>query len=228
MCLTITSLQRSKEDPINQERFATPPSPDIRIPAWVPLVFCTTGFAALLYQVVWQRVLYSTFGVNVEAVTTIVTAFLAGLGVGSLAGGRLARGPNHKILLFCGLIEIAIGIFGVWSLSFFRWIGNLTLGLPVIPRGVTMALVVMFPTTLMGATLPLLVAFLVRSTGNVGGTVGLLYFVNTAGSAFAAIAAVLLILGNLGEGRSAYLAAGLNFLVGAFILVGPLRRSPRS
>ena len=68
----------------------------MRIPVWIPLVFCTTGFAALLYQVVWQRVLYSTFGVNVEAVTTVVTAFLAGLGVGSLAGGRLARGTNHS------------------------------------------------------------------------------------------------------------------------------------
>ena len=200
----------------------------MRIPVWIPLVFCTTGFGALLYQVVWQRVLYSTFGVNVEAVTTVVTAFLAGLGVGSLAGGRLARGTDHTILLFCGLIEIAIGIFGVWSLTFFRWIGSLTLGLPAIPRGAVMALVVMLPTTLMGATLPLLVAFLVRSTGNVGRTVGLLYFVNTAGSAFAAIAAVLLILGTLGETRSAYLAASMNFLVGAFILAGPLRRLPRS
>jgi predicted membrane-bound spermidine synthase len=200
----------------------------VRIPVWIPLVFCTTGFGALLYQVVWQRVLYSTFGVNVEAVTTVVTAFLAGLGVGSLAGGRLARGTDHTILLFCGLIEIAIGIFGVWSLTFFRWIGSLTLGLPAIPRGAVMALAVLLPTTLMGATLPLLVAFLVRSTGNVGRTVGLLYFVNTAGSAFAAIAAVLLILGTLGETRSAYLAASLNFLVGAFILAGPLRHLPRS
>jgi predicted membrane-bound spermidine synthase len=200
----------------------------VRIPVWIPLVFCTTGFAALLYQVVWQRVLYSTFGVNVEAVTTVVTAFLAGLGVGSLAGGRLARGTNRTILLLCGFIEIAIGIFGVWSLTFFRWIGSLTLGLPAIPRGAVMALVVMLPTALMGATLPLLVAFLVRSTGNVGRSVGLLYFVNTAGSAFAAIAAVVLILGNLGETRSAYLAASLNFLVGTFILVGPLRRAPRS
>jgi predicted membrane-bound spermidine synthase len=90
-----------------------------------------------------------------------------------------------------------------------------------------MALVVMLPTILMGATLPLLVAFLVRSTGNVGRTVGLLYFVNTAGSAFAALAAVLLILGSLGETRSAYLAAGLNLVAGAFILVGPLRRTLR-
>jgi spermidine synthase len=196
-----------------------------RVPIWIPLAFFTTGFSALLYQVIWQRALFSTFGVNVEAVTTVVTAFLAGLGLGSLAGGRLAKGTSHAILLLCGSIEVAIGIFGVWSLRFFHWIGSLTLGLPTIPRGAVMALAVILPTILMGATLPLLVAFLVRSTGNVGRTVGLLYFVNTAGSAVAALAAVLLILGSLGESGSAYLAASLNLLVGVFILVGPLQRT---
>lgn len=199
----------------------------MRIPGWIPIVFCTTGFAALLYQVVWQRVLYATFGVTVEAVTTVVTAFLAGLGLGSLVGGRLAKGSDLLLLLYCGLAELAVGVFGLCSLTFFRWVGTWTLGLPSIPRGVVMALAVMVPTTLMGVTLPLLVAYLVRSTANVGRAVGLLYFVNTAGSAFAAIAAVVLILGSLGETRSTYLAAGLNLLVGVFILVGPVRRAPR-
>ena len=212
---------------ISQERWPAP-SAESRTPSWVPLVFCATGFAALLYQVVWQRVLYSTFGVNVEAVTTVVTAFLAGLGIGSLAGGGLAKGSNRTILLLCGLIEIAIGIFGTRSLAFFRLVGNLTLGLPTIPRGMVMALVVMLPTILMGATLPLLVSFLVRSSGNVGRSVGFLYFVNTAGSAFAAIASVVLILGALGETKSTYLAACMNILVGAFILAGPFRRSSSS
>ncbi|HWN17605.1 MAG TPA: hypothetical protein VNO19_01705 [Gemmatimonadales bacterium] len=105
----------------------------------------------------------------------------------------MARGTSHTILLLCGLIEIAIGIFGVWSLTFFRWVGSLTLGSPAVPRGAVMALVV-----------------------------------NTAGSAFAAIAAVVLRLGNLGEMKSAYLAASVNLLVGTFILAGPLRRSPKS
>jgi hypothetical protein len=85
----------------------------------------------------------------------------------------------------------------------------------------------MVPTTLMGVTLPLLVAYLVRSTANVGRAVGVLYFVNTAGSAFAAIAAVWLILGSLGETKSVYLAASLNLLAGTFILLRPLRRAAR-
>jgi spermidine synthase len=192
------------------------------------VVFCTTGFAALLYQVVWQRVLYATFGVNVEAVTTVVAAFLAGLGVGSILGGRLAKRSAPVLLLSCGMIELAIGIFGLFSLGFFRWVGSLTLGLPAIERGATMAAAVMLPTTLMGASLPLLVSYLVPSTGNVGRTVGLLYFINTAGSAFAALAAVLLLLGNFGETSSVRVAAALNLLVGSYILVGPYSRSRRA
>jgi spermidine synthase len=177
---------------------------------------------------VWQRVLYSTFGVNVEAVTTIVSAFLAGLGVGSVIGGRLAKSSPQILLLSCALLEIAIGVFGFFSVAFFRSVGVLTLPLPALTRAVLMALVVMIPTALMGASLPLLVSYVVPFTGNVGRAVGLLYFINTAGSAFAAFAAVLLLLGSLGETGSARLAATLNILVGAYILVGPHRRSRTS
>jgi spermidine synthase len=192
------------------------------------VVFCTTGFAALVYQVVWQRVLYSTFGVNVEAVTTIVAAFLGGLGLGSLVGGRLANGSRSTLLLVCGLLELAVGIFGLFSLAFFRWVSALTLELPALARGTAMALAIMAPTILMGASLPLLVSYLVPSTGNVGRTVGVLYFINTAGSAFAALAAVLLLLGSLGETNSVRLAASLNLLVGSYILAGPQRQSRRA
>jgi spermidine synthase len=192
------------------------------------VVFCTTGFAALLYQVVWQRVLYSTFGVNVEAVTTIVAAFLGGLGLGSLAGGRLAKGSAATLLLICGLLELAVGVFGLFSLGFFRWVSALTIDLPALARGTVMALAIMVPTILMGASLPLLVSYLVPSTRNVGRTVGLLYFINTAGSAFAALAAVLVLLASMGETNSVRLAASLNLLVGFYILVGPQRQSRRA
>ncbi len=195
-----------------------------RAPRWATLIFCASGFAALIYQVVWQRVLFATFGVNIEAVTTIVTAFLAGLGVGSLVGGRVAEGSDRTLLLWFGSIETAVGLFGLVSLPFFRAMGDLTLGLGSVSRGVVMALVVMLPTTLMGATLPLLAGYLVRVNANVGRTVGLLYFVNTAGSALAALAAVLLLLGNLGETRSVILAAGINLSCGLVVLAGPAAR----
>ena len=125
------------------------------------------------------------------------------------------------------LLEAGIGAFGLISLPFFRWVGDITLTLDPVTRGVVTALIIMFPTTLMGATLPLLVGYLVRSTGNVGRAVGVLYFVNTAGSALAALAAVFVMLRVLGESRSTYLAAAINLGVGTLVLLFGIARGRR-
>jgi predicted membrane-bound spermidine synthase len=191
------------------------------------LAFGASGFAALMYQIVWQRVLFAAFGVNVEAVTVVVTAFLAGLGCGSLLGGWLAKAGSTALLRGFGILEASIGLFGVISLPFFRWIGEITLTLDPVTRGGVMAAIVMLPTTLMGATLPLLVGYLVRSTGNVGRAVGMLYFVNTAGSALAAFSAVILILRLLGESRSTFLAAAINLSIGIVVFLHGITRDPR-
>ena len=197
------------------------------LPLWMLVAFGASGFAALTYQIVWQRVLYAAFGVNVEAVTVVVTAFLAGLGCGSLLGGWLAEAPSTALLRGFGVLEAGIGAFGLISLPFFRWVGDITLTLDPVTRGAVTALIIMFPTTLMGATLPLLVGYLVRSTGNVGRAVGVLYFVNTAGSALAALAAVFVMLRVLGESRSTYLAAAINLGVGTLVLLYGIARGRR-
>jgi spermidine synthase len=196
-------------------------------PLWMLIAFCASGFAALIYQIVWQRVLFAAFGVNVEAVTVVVTAFLAGLGCGSLLGGWLAKAGSTALLRGFGVLEVSIGVFGLISLPFFRWIGDITLALDPVTRGGVTALIVMIPTTLMGATLPLLVGYLVRSTGNVGRAVGMLYFVNTAGSALAALAAALFILRLLGESRSTFLAAALNLSIGSLVFLYGIARESR-
>jgi spermidine synthase len=76
------------------------------------LLFFLSGFPALLYQIVWQRALFTLYGVNVESVTMIVTVFMLGLGLGSLAGGRLSAHPKIRPLLAFGFIEFFIGLFG--------------------------------------------------------------------------------------------------------------------
>lgn len=188
------------------------------LPAWIPLVFFVSGFAALLYQVVWQRALYAIFGVNIESVTIVVTAFLVGLGVGSLVGGAVSKRPDARTILLFGLVELCIAAFGISSLQIFRWTGAATLYLSSFARAAATFAVVLIPTVLMGATLPLLVAHMVRISKNVGESVSLLYFVNTAGSALAAYAAVLLLLRTLGESRTVALAAAMNATVGAVTL----------
>lgn len=176
------------------------------------LVFLVSGFSALLYQIVWQRSLFALFGINIESVTLIVTAFMLGLGLGSLAGGHLSKRTTKPLLAF-GLIEGAIGAFGLVSLPLFRGIGDwLVDATPGAIAVVTFGLVLV-PTLLMGATLPLLVGYRVQLSGNVGRSVGVLYFVNTAGSAVAAFAAPIVLFGALGQGATVRVAASLNLVV---------------
>jgi len=53
---------------------------------WVTVLFIISGFSALIYQVVWQRILFTAFGVNIESITLIVSIFMFGLGIGSISG----------------------------------------------------------------------------------------------------------------------------------------------
>ena len=80
------------------------------------LVFFASGFGALLYQVIWQRQLVIFSGADIYSVTIIVAAFMAGLGFGSLAGGRLADRLTPRLNLRAfALAELAIGAFGFGS-----------------------------------------------------------------------------------------------------------------
>lgn len=186
-------------------------------------VFFASGFAALLYQVVWQRSLYAIYGINIESVTVVVTAFMLGLGLGSLVGGAVSKDPKRPALLLFALVELSIGAFGLASLPLFHWAGSLTLDLSPPMTALVTFLLVLLPTMLMGGTLPLLVAHVVRRSGNVGRSVGALYYVNTLGSAFASVLAVLVIMGPLGQQRTVFLAAAVNGAVGLTVLRMHLR-----
>lgn len=192
-------------------------------PAWIAIVFFASGFAALVYQVVWQRALFTIFGINTEAVTVVVTVFLLGLGIGSIVGGVLSRVLRHPLLLFA-ISEFGIAAFGLVSLDLFKRVGTSAFELSPLAAGLTTFLLLLAPTLLMGMTLPLLVVYLVRQSGNVGRSMGLLYFVNTAGSGIASLAAVSLLLPRLGEHGAVRVAALTNLVVGAVVLVQHLRR----
>jgi spermidine synthase len=122
-------------------------------------------------------------------------------------------------------IEIGIGVFGFFSLGLFHSVGELTLQMSAPMTALVTFLLVLVPTLLMGATLPLLTAHLVRHSGNVGRSVGLLYFVNTLGSAFACFIAAAFLMRLLGQQGAVALACGINLLVGGGALLAQ-RRSP--
>jgi len=148
---------------------------------WVYLMFFFSGFPALIYQIIWQRALFSIYGVNIQSVTVVVSAFMLGLGVGSLLGGFVSNSSKAPLLAVFGIAEVGIAIFGVFSLRLFDGVGQLTAGVPPLQTGLITFGLVVIPTTLMGGTLPLLTAYLVRRSGNVGASVGTLYLSTRSG-----------------------------------------------
>ncbi len=152
---------------------------------WLSFLFLLSGVAALIYQIVWQRLLFAAYGVNIESVTIIVSIFMFGLGVGSLVGGILSkRFPSHLPQLFFVLCEVAIGCFGIASLSLINWITDATVHGSLLSISLVTYAVLCLPTIFMGATLPILVCHLHSNYKHIGKSVGTLYFFNTvSGSA---------------------------------------------
>lgn len=189
-------------------------------------LFFASGMPALIYQVVWQRALFAIYGVNVESVAVVVSAFMLGLGLGSLLGGRLsARFPRHGILLF-GACEMGVALIGILSLQIFHWAASFTAGSGLLHVILFSLLLLLLPTMLMGATLPLLVEHLVGRSGRVGLSVSRLYFVNTLGSAVACYFCAQFLLRDYGLSGSVRIAAGLNVIVGlTAFLYGRSRRA---
>jgi MFS family permease len=188
-------------------------------------LFFLSGFAALLYQIAWQRELFGWYGVDLDSVSTIVSVFMLGLGVGAMAGGWLAdRFAQRRIMIF-SLIELTMGVFGFFSLDIVDGIGAL-LGADSLPRLVGLTFMVfVIPTCAMGATLPVLVTELVDITDNVGFSTGTLYFINTLGAAAGALAGGLVLLSLYGLDGVVAIAAALNLSVSAVAYVAMARPS---
>jgi len=194
----------------------------------VVLLFFCSGMPALVYQIVWQRALFAIYGVNSESVTVVVSAFMIGLGLGSLFGGWLsAKFPSRSIFLFA-LAELGTAVFGVVSLAIFNWVATRTSGAPLAYVVLLSLGLLVVPTIFMGATLPLLTDFTVRRYGTVGHSVGTLYFANTFGSAVACYLCATFLLRNFGQSGSVRLAALTNLFVGLALLMVLRRGSAES
>ena len=185
----------------------------------VKTVFFMSGFAALIYQIAWQRMLFTAFGVDLESITIIIAVFMAGLGIGAYFGGRIAdKFPKHIIILFA-LTEIGIGIFGFTSPTLIELTKNLFLHSSIMTIAFSNFVLLLFPTFLMGSTLPLLTQYLNQHFDNIGNNIGWLYFTNTLGAAFACITTGFFLFNYLTITQVIYLAAIINCLVATIIFL---------
>jgi predicted membrane-bound spermidine synthase len=187
-------------------------------------LFMISGTAALIYQICWQRLLFEGFGVDIESVTIVVSTFMLGLGLGALAGGEIAdRFPDRVIPMFA-MIELATGTFGVCSPYLIRAISAATVNGSLATIAAVNFGLLLIPTTLMGATLPILVTHVVRHYRNLGVSVGVLYFANTLGAALGAGFTGFVALYHFGLTSTIYIAATLNAAVGAAVWLAQRQR----
>jgi spermidine synthase len=155
------------------------------------VVFFLSGFAALLYQITWQRLLAIFSGADVYSATMVVAAFMAGLGCGSLAGGHLAdRLSRTGGLIAFAVAEAAVALFGFQSKTIFYDVlyGRFAAVAdnPLL-NGAILFLTLLWPTALMGASLPLLSRALTGRVASAARTIGWLYALNTLGAACGAL-----------------------------------------
>jgi spermidine synthase len=204
-------------------------------PAWlVPLLAALlflSGAAALVYQVLWLRLLALTFGVTTQAASTVLAAFMGGLALGSFLAGRLADRVRNPLRLF-GFVELAIGVCALaspFALStvhtlavalFARLPDSVVLG--TVTRLVLAFAVLLVPTALMGATLPIVVKSSRSRIDRLGARIGLLYAVNTAGAILGVLLAGFYLIPQIGLSGSFLIAASFNGVAGlAAVLCAP-------
>jgi hypothetical protein len=196
------------------------------------IAFFASGFAALLCQIVWQRMLGIFAGSDTISAALVVGAFLAGLGLGSLAGARVAdRLSAAQALAGFAAAEIGVGLFALVSKPFlYDWIAAGLAGRVDAPAAIFALCFagLVLPTTLMGASLPLLARAVAQSVDAIAERVGLLYGLNTLGAGLGALVGGWLLVGNLGFVGALRLAAALDVAAAliALSLIGQLRAGP--
>jgi spermidine synthase len=195
--------------------------------------FFLSGVAALLYEVVWTRYLGVTFGHTVHAITTVLAVYMGGLALGSALAGAVADRTRHPLRLY-GLLEAAIGLYCLATPILFGaadavylWAHRLLRPGPAGAAGlhlVISAALLLPPTTLMGATLPILARGIVSRQRLAAADIGRLYAVNTCGAVAGTVVTGFLLLPAIGLRTTIWLGVALNVLVAA-IAFGAGRRS---
>ncbi len=198
------------------------------------ICFFLTGASALIYEILWTRSFSLTYGNTTYAITTVLSAFMAGLAFGSLVFGRIADRVRHRLRLY-GLIEVCIGVYAL----IFPFLENLSsrLYLYLINTGdagnpekllikfILSFTVMLVPASLMGGSLPVISKFFIGELKNLPSRLGVLYSMNTLGAVAGTYLVGFHMIAIIGLRASMLTAAFLNIGIGIVVVLYALRLS---
>ena len=189
------------------------------------VLFAVSGASALIYEVVWTRLLTLQMGHGISAASTVLAAFMGGLAAGAAVAGRVGgRLTPRRALETYAALELAIGVlalllpFGLAALrpllsgAYADGHGGLTFA---ALRLVSSVLLLAAPAAAMGATFPIAARWMVRAASRAAQDAGGLYAANTLGAALGAVLAGFVLIPSLGLSGSTWVGVALNAIAAA-------------
>ena len=183
--------------------------------------FLLTGATALVFEVVWTRLLLLSLGATAVAVGAVLGAFMGGMAVGAFLAGRPSVARVDPVLAYA-VLEGWAGVYGLATPFLLRLAETQA---PVVQFATAVAL--LMPATIgMGASLPILARALGRRSSWVAVDVGRLYAANTAGAVLGPLIAVFWLFPQIGLHRTLHVASAVDVIICLVVIASRRRAFP--
>ena len=191
------------------------------------LVFFLSGASALAYQIIWIRLFGLVFGGTVVSMSAVVAVFMGGLALGSHIFGQYAMRVENRVRLY-GILEMTLGVLALLVFVGISHLSTIIYSLPfdadsrtvagVVARLILAVIILVPPTMIMGASLPVLVSAVTAERRKIISNTSLLYAVNTLGAMFGALLVGMFLIRSLGVLQTNLLAALVNLGMGGIAI----------
>jgi len=218
--------------------FSDPPVRPQRVSLFrfgVYVSFFLSGLTSLLFEVIWSCQFVTVFGNSSYAISIVLCAYMTGIGLGGLLGGRLADRLTRRIFAFA-VVQAVIALCALAIPPMLDWMRLLVPTISVLsPHSLLISTLARFslsfailvvPCFLMGTTLPLLVRAVTDSDKIIGSSLGLLYCVNTLGAALGCLAGGFWLIGTFGLQATNLFAVIINFVIAVAALAISRHKAP--
>ena len=189
------------------------------------IAFIFSGMAALIYEITWIRPLQFVFGSTTYTISMIFAAFMGGLALGSWIISKKIEEIKNLPKTYA-LFELGIGLYGVLLLSIFNILPGIYDSLYYLHTNFYLFEIVQFfvvfvvllvPTTLMGATFPIIVKYYAEQ--KIGKAIGEAYAANNLGAIIGSFVAGFILIPLIGIKGSIIFAGAINILISSIIIL---------